>query len=422
MVGTRDGSHGRLVVLGVDHHVADAAVRAQLSLDDAAATAVIQAVRGLAPDVECMILSTCNRTELVLVGASDIEAHHLWHRVLVPMAAQRLGTARSGDGAAGDEVARNDLDAACLDRNVTRQVLGDRDAAIHIFGVASGIGSQLLGDEEVLGQLRAATRVAEAAGGMGKVLHKTMRMAMETGRQARATTEISVGGAGIGAAVASTVAAWERQHGQARVLLAGAGPAAASIATQLDKHTTARVTLVNRTRSRAEQLAARFGAGVCDWDALALQLDFADILVAATRAPEGLLTGPQLGRAVLGRDQELLVIDAGLPAQVGPAAGARLVGLDRLRDHREQVTRQRQEAVSDVSRLVDVMATAWLRWRDGLAHERRIVDWYRMADLHQVGALAAAWDVPTDRLANLDRVALRSIVHDRVEQLRRQPV
>lgn len=329
-----DGLH----LIGVSTRTASAAVRERLALDDAAADTALTAAASLGPGVGALVLSTCNRTELLLSGVTDDAAADAWHRAVV----------------------RGPAGASCPAPAGSRYHLTGLRAAEHLMRVACGIESSVLGDAEIVGQLRRAADRARCAGALGPRLSRLVDHALRVAKRARATTPISAGGAGVGSAIASIVAS--RVPQAADVVLLGAGDAASVIARELTKRLPVALAVANRTPQRAEALVARFGGRVLDGPAAVEgALLGADVVVAATSAPKPVVTAEVVERLRRQRPAwSPLVIDAGFPRNVELVPGLDLVPLESLSEREASMRRCRESAIPAVERLITAALSAWV--------------------------------------------------------------
>jgi glutamyl-tRNA reductase len=328
-----------LHLLGVSVHSAPAAVRERLALDEPAVRVALRRGAEQLPGVEVLVLATCNRTELVVVGATDaLEAVDAWHRTVL---------------AAGPTEACPALAAA-------RYHLRGREAVRHLARVACGLESSVLGDNEIVGQLRRAAQLAGAAGTLGPGLRRVLDHALMAAKRARARTDIGVGGAGVGSATASVVLA--EAPPEPRVLLLGAGDAAQVIARELVKRAPIRLAVANRNPGRAGIIAERFGAAQVSVDDLDGALLDAHVVVAATAAPAPVLTAARLHALRQRRPGwSPLVVDVGMPRNVEPVPGLHLVALDSLAERTERIRARRAAAVPAVEEIVAGAVGRWER-------------------------------------------------------------
>jgi glutamyl-tRNA reductase len=376
-----------LALVGVDHRLASVAVREHLHLDAEGLGRLYALVqdRGLA--VEAFALSTCNRTELLVAGARPIDGAALWDAVV-----QAAGGARL--------------------RVPWRFLTGDA-AAAHVLRVVAGLESAVLGDSELVAQIRAARDLAHASGVLGKYLHRLLRLALTTGGRVRSDTGLAAGGAGIGSTVATAVAdlLGSDRRGHARVGVVGAGSAAASTLGQLHRRGVRSLEVVNRHRDRAVATAAQVGATVHDWSDLPARLASWDIAVVLTAG--GVIITPEVW-AQVGPTPGLVVIDGGMPRAVARRDGVRVLGLDDLAGWRDATIARREAAIPAAEAIVACGLDQWSRWQRQVALDAYISDLYANVE-RRADELVQGLDERTGREV---RRTLRRSVHDHVVALR----
>jgi glutamyl-tRNA reductase len=382
-----------LHVLGVSHRTATAHERAAFSLDPEKARELLQHAALTAPDLEALVLATCNRTEFYLSGADAVERWRECFADLCPAAPALEGT--------------------------RWYHLQDEAAVRHLLRVACGLDSALLGDGQVLGQLRRALTTAQDAGTTGPVLSSVVSTALRAGRRARAETQIGQGAPGIGSAVADTV----RGRGvppPAGVLVLGAGEAGRSVIRALRKAGYENLVLSNRTATRGEDLARVLALTWVDWQDLAPRVATVSVVVAATAAPQAVLRGafPRLP------GQHLLVIDAGFPPQVSPEVAeplVQVVSLSALTGATDLAAQARKAAEPAVEALIAEQVGQWV-----LEEQRRPIE-QAIKQLHTEAAaltrsaarvLASSSDLSAEAVENLLRKSVRGLLHDHVSRLR----
>ncbi len=275
-----------LTLVGLSHRGTPIAVRERAFVPLPQAAELAQALAG---EGEAVCLSTCNRTELYLVG-EDAER-------------RGLDALASLSG-----LSREDLRAV-----VYR--LADESAALHLFRVAAGLDSMVPGEGEILGQVRAAFE----AGTTGPVLDRLFRQALHAGKKVRAETAIAESPASVssaGAALAQQV--FGRLEG-CRVLLVGAGHVAELSAQSLASRGARIVLVANRSPERAAALAARFGGAGVPLEDVPARLAEVDVLVSSTGSQGWTLTRAQV-QAALGqrRGRPLFLIDLAVPRDLDP--------------------------------------------------------------------------------------------------------
>jgi glutamyl-tRNA reductase len=273
-------------LVGLSHQSTPIAVRerAFLPLSEAAALA-----RELAADGEAVCLSTCNRTELYLVGPDAEE------RALAAL------TRVSG------------LPEEELQGVVYR--LRDEAAALHLFRVAAGLDSMVPGEGEILGQVREAYE----AGAPGAILDRLFRQALHAGKKARAETAIGESPASVSSAAAALAQQVFGDLDGCRVLLVGAGHVAELTARSLAARGASIAFVANRSPQRAHELAGRFGAEAIRLEEAADRLAGVDVLLSATGSPERTLTRGHVEAALRDRKgRPLFLIDLAVPRNLDP--------------------------------------------------------------------------------------------------------
>lgn len=327
---------------GVDHHRSPVELRERLAVAATDPLALAALLRQLPGASECVVVSTCNRLEIYLGGPVD--------RARVDAAlAERAGVA--AHELAGHAFAHQ-----------------GEAAARHLFRVAAGLESMVLGEAEIAGQVRRSYDNARSAGLAGGVLNPLFQRALACGKDVRTTT-------GLGdhkLSIASQAVDLAKQvHGDlasARLLLVGAGETAELAARYLAAAGVRTITVVNRSPERASELAGRIGGTAISWDGLAGALVGHDVVVSSTAAPHPVITTAMVRHAVRARRAPLVLLDLAVPRDVEADAGS----LDDVFvfniDHLERVVAQnlghRQEEVAAAESLVHSAVEAWRRAAD----------------------------------------------------------
>ena len=236
--------------------------------------------------------------------------------------------------------------------------LYDGDAARHLFSVASGLDSAVLGEHEILGQVRTAWEVSSAERAVGPVLNPLFRHALEVGKRVRTETAISRNITSVSqAAVAMATDRLGGLEGR-QVLVIGAGEMGEGLARALHSGGVAGIRVANRTWDRAVEVAERLGGVPVRLDDLPHHLAEVDVLLTSTGASAVILEHGDLASVVGERHgRELLVVDIAVPRDVDPAAGeiegVTLLDMDDLREFAEVGIRERQREVTAVQTIVD---------------------------------------------------------------------
>jgi glutamyl-tRNA reductase len=314
-----------LVLVGTSHHTAAVELRELVSFS---AERQRELAGELAAGGEAAVLSTCNRTEIYLVGP-DAE----------PAEQRAFGTLADAAGLTQTEIAPR------------LYALGDGAAALHLFRVAAGLDSMVPGEAQILGQVREAYDSAGAASAVGPVLDRLFRHALRVGRRVRNETAIGENPASISSAAAELA---ERVFGSLegkRILVLGAGKMGDLATVNLMARGVESVFVANRSVERAETLARRFGGRAAGLDAVEGELEHADVVVASTSSEGYVLSAAQVERAMRARrGRPIFFVDIAVPRDLDPAIneleGCYLYDIDDLeRVVDESVAGRRAEAV-----------------------------------------------------------------------------
>ena len=418
-----DAAEGRfppLLLVGTDYRLSPLALRERVAYDAGGAEELL--VHLLARDTvaEASVLSTCNRTEVYVVPRHAEEYSPRHAEEYLP---------RHTDGAY-----RSVLETAFLARapEIEREgrlvVRRDAEAARHLLRVAAGLESMVLGEPEILGQVRQAHEIADAVGSSGPLTRRLLRSAAETGRRARSETAVSTGAVSLGYAVVELARNIFSELTEAGVLVLGAGETARQVVRNLVDRGARRVQVANRGRERAERLAAEIpGVETLSLDERYAALESADVVVATTSAPEPLLTAAGM-REALGRRRArpLLVVDLGVPRNVEEAVG-RLDGvflhsLDSLDVLIQRNLKRRREEVPRVEEIVEQELARFTAWFRALAAEPLVARLQKQAEEVRRRELAHALSrFPPETHEDLDRLTralVRKILHHPSARLR----
>jgi glutamyl-tRNA reductase len=231
----------------------------------------------------------------------------------------------------------------------------DAAAVAHLFSVAAGLDSAVLGESEILGQVRVAWEVASAERAAGSALHLLFRHALEVGKRVR--TETALGRSTVSVSSAAVALASERLSGLdgKRVLVLGAGEMGEGMVTSLVAAGVRDVSVANRTAARAEALAARVGGHAIAMSELAATLADVDVLLTSTGASDFLVDAASIEARANGRP--LLIVDVAVPRDVDPGVadlpGITLLDMDDLRAFADVGIAERRREIGKVRDLID---------------------------------------------------------------------
>jgi glutamyl-tRNA reductase len=290
---------GSLVAVGVSHHTATIDLRERVALDEPAAGVLLGDLRAIPELSAAAVLSTCNRTELYALATAPAAADALRGAL-----AGRRGVSPAGVAAAG-------------------YALRGEDAVAHLFRVAAGLDSAVVGEPQIQHQVRRAAALAAAHGLLGDELGAVFRHALAAGRCVRRET-------GIGRGATSTASVCVALAGRAlgglpgrRALVLGAGTMASSAARALVRRGVAELVVLNRTPANARHLARSVGGRSACPSQLVPELARTDLVVACTGASLPIVRRADAVRALRRRHVAPLVcIDLALPRDVEPAVGS----------------------------------------------------------------------------------------------------
>ena len=320
-----------LYCLGLNHTTTTLRLREQLSLnEDAIRSALARLACGHLPTsiTELVILSTCNRTELY---------------------------------AAAVEIAFDDLAAFLSDvcdvpvdqfRPHCYQLQG-LDVPQHVFEVAAGLDSLVIGEPQILGQIVRALELSRGQDMAGPVLNRLFQAALHAGKRARTETAISRNPASVSSLAASLAEQFVHPIADAQVVILGAGEMAELAVEALRKRGANRILVVNRTLERAGAIADRWNARIATFEGLDAALAAADILIASTGAPHTILSAEQVRQAMQTRvDRPLFLIDIAVPRDIDPEAAkiahVKLYDIDNLNAKLEHSLSERMDEVPQV--------------------------------------------------------------------------
>ncbi len=327
----------RLGLLGVSFRTAPIAVRESLSFSSDETRSLLESFREENPGEELLVLSTCNRTEFYLAGdwaEKGTERLVSILKSLRPNAPVFHSTCQFYE-ASGSAVAE------------------------HLFRVASGIDSAILGDGQVLGQVRSAYCLSRESGTLGRNLERLLNRAIRAGRRARSDTAIGFGNVGLGSAIASLIKTRSKElesPRQLRILIVGAGEIAREIGRSLSKDKEGELVFLNRSRSRAEVLAAHCEASAAGWESLESELALADFVIAATSSKRPIITRTHLAQCSEG---PRLFIDAGVPRNIEALAGETVFDVDMIRAYQEDAAKKRSASIPEVEECINRELSAW---------------------------------------------------------------
>ncbi|MBA3278302.1 MAG: glutamyl-tRNA reductase [Geodermatophilaceae bacterium] len=288
-----------LLVIGVSHRSAPLHIVERAAVPGERAAGLLRAVQAAEPVSEALLLSTCNRVEVY----AEVNRFHAAVTEIGRLLAEQVG-----------------IELAALADHL--YVHYDEPAVSHLFNVAAGLDSMVVGETQVLGQLRAAYGLAQAEGTIGRRLHAVVQRALRTGRRVQAETGIALAGASLVSVALDEAEGLLSPLSRARTLIVGAGSMGALAGVSLRRRGVTAITVTSRTREHAAKLAATLEADSADLATLARQVAAADLVVTCTGAAGTVLdTALVAGALADPPDRRLVILDLALPRDVALGVG-----------------------------------------------------------------------------------------------------
>lgn len=332
-----------IVVVGISHHGAALAVREKIAYRAAELLATLGALRAETAFREGLLLSTCNRTEFYLVENEQDPVPAAWAAL-----SSRLGAEASGYG----------------------YVRRDRDAIAHLFRVASGLDSMVVGEAQINGQVRDAWAACRSE--CGAVLNRLFQTSLLVAGRVRSETSIGRGAASVSSAALQLARQIFGSLAGRRAMVLGAGEMAELALECLVNEGVRAAIVANRTYERARELAARHGALAMHYDECWAALHEVDVLLCSTAAPRPVVTLDRVRPAVTGRrDRPLCILDIAVPrdveANVGTLDNVFLYDLDDLRAVVTTNLERRRDELPTAEQLISGEVERFWQWFTGLA-------------------------------------------------------
>src|SRR6266849_608068 len=338
-----------IVLVGLNFRTAPVEVRERVSFSTEQADRAAEELRAGGILEETLVLSTCNRSEVYGVH---------------PAANRESALALSSFLSRFHEVTPDVLNASLYHRY-------DHEAVRHLFRVSAGLDSMLLGEAEILGQVREAYLRAHDTHVTGPVLNRLFEAAMEVGKRVSAETEL--GNRPMGVASAGIKLA-ERIFGKMKeraALVMGAGTISEQVVSQLRDRGVGNLYLMNRSREKAEEFAREYNGKVLEWGEWDAALKLPDIIVSAVGAQETVLTKPLIERIMAARgNRALFLMGLGMPRNIDAAAGhlynVFLYSMEHLTEIVNQNRGARESEIPKAEGLVEEHVGKFISWQAGV--------------------------------------------------------
>lgn len=327
-------------VVGVNYKKTDVTLRGLFSISDDKYENILSAASGVNIR-EIFVLSTCNRTEVYGIAENP--------EILTEL--------------------------LCHQAAIKKELLGNQTyihnsikAVEHLFKVAAGMDSQILGDYEIVGQVKQAVKFSKQRGGIGTFIERLANSVLQSSKAIKNQTVLSDGTVSVSFAAIRCIKQYLSLLQGKSILVAGAGKMGRNACKNLVDYLDAkRITLINRTDEKASRLAAKLGICHAPYEKLKTEVQVADIIIVATGAPTPIL----LEEDFKGHGEKL-IIDLSVPCNVDPAVetleNVRLINVDHLSKTKDETFRKREAELPKAKGIIDTHITDFIEWNKHRKH------------------------------------------------------
>lgn len=337
MENNHTSKHHYFYAVGLSYKKADAEIRGKFSLDAGAKTRLLEQAK--AEGIESLIVtSTCNRTEIYGFAEHPFQLIKL--------------------------ICENSQGSVEIFQKVGF-VYKNQEAVSHIFRVGTGLDSQILGDFEIISQIKTSFSHSKALGLANTFMERLVNAVIQASKKIKTDTEISSGATSVSFASVQYIIKNIEDIGNKNILLFGTGKIGRNTCENLVKHTkNEHITLINRTKDKAEKLAGKLNLVVKDYSELHLELQKADVVVVATGAQN-----PTIDKTVLNLKKPLLILDLSIPKNVNENVeeieGVTLIHMDYLSQITDETLENRKKHIPAAEAILDEIKEEFLTWTKG---------------------------------------------------------
>ncbi|TAL71926.1 MAG: glutamyl-tRNA reductase [Rhodanobacter sp.] len=393
-----------LIALGLNHLTAPIGLREQVAFDAEATPLALHELQHEPGVEEALILSTCNRTELYVSVAAGAEA----------LPREWLGR-------------QHHLTPGKLDEFLYRH--DEQEAARHLFRVATGLDSMVLGEPQILGQVKDAYQLAREAHTLKAPLDRLLQHTFAVAKRVRTETQVGAHTVSIAfTAVRLAEQVFADLH-EACVLLIGAGDTIELAAQHLADRKVRRLIVANRTLEHAQDLAGRYGGYAIALADLPQHLPEADVVISSTASRLPLVTRPMMERVIATRRRKpVFMVDIAVPRDIEPAVGelpdVYLYGIDDLQQVIDDNRRSRAAAAREAEAIINLQVDRYMAWRHALGLHNPLVAMRQHAEnqrdevLEKARTLLAHGKTPEEALAFLAHTLTNKLLHEPSAHLR----
>jgi len=395
----------RLVAFGLNHKTAPLSVREQAAFAPEHLPEALHDLTRHGGVSEATILSTCNRTELYCQLENSDDSHALkwfcdYHR-LQPGAIRPHLYVHPGSS-----------------------------AVKHAFRVASGLDSMVLGEPQILGQMKEAFALAHRAGATGKILNRMFQQTFAVAKQVRTDTAIGASAVSVAYAAVSLARRIFNRLSEQTVLLLGAGETIELVARHLKEQGTERIIVANRTLERAQSFATTYRAEAITLAEMPERLNEADIVISSTASQLPILGKGTVERALrVRRHRPIFMVDIAVPRDIEPEVGelddVYLYTVDDLQQVVQESLQSRQEAAKEAEKIIDLQVVNFMYWVKSLDSVPTIralregAEVLRETELQRAQQRLAQGEDPGKVLAHLARALTNKFTHAPTSALKR---
>lgn len=359
-----------ILTLGINHTSASIQLRERLHFNEdqiRASLARLTCGNTKPAFAELVILSTCNRIEIYTASPAPVFEH--------------------------SEAFLSDARGVPLDElRPHLYQFKDMDAVRHLYEVAAGLDSLVIGEPQILGQVTKALELARGMDAAGPVLNRLFQSAIHTGKRTRTETAISRNPASVSSLAASLSEHTVQKISEAQIVILGAGEMAELAVEALRKRGASRILVVNRTLERAQALVQRWNAQATTFENLDTALSCADVLISSTGAPHIIITPQMVKQAMkIRNDHPIVLIDIAVPRDIDPDVAyiphVRLYDMDALNAQLEHSLAERMAEVPQVRAIVDEEVSEFHEYMESLEMLPIIADMRKQAEEIRQGIL-----------------------------------
>ena len=322
--------------IGLSYQKADATMRGMFSLTPENKDQLLSQAKSEGFE-ELLVISTCNRTELYGYAEHPFQLIQL--------------LCENSNGSVDDF-------------QKVGYVIKNKEAVHHLFEVGTGLDSQILGDFEIIGQIKQAFNLSRDKGLANAFLERLMNSVINASKRIKNETALSSGAASVSFTAVQYIMQNIPEVSQKNILLFGVGKIGRNTCENLIKHTqNEHITLINRTREKAEQIAGKFNVIVKDFNELRNEISKADVLIVATGAAT-----PTVYKDFINPAQPILILDLSIPKnveeQVATLPNVTLLHMDELSKRKDEALERRKEAIPQALEIVEEVKEEFFQWLD----------------------------------------------------------